>query len=266
IKGVARVLDIPYADAEKIAKLVPDDLGVKLPDVMENDPQFKEMAENGSEIEKRLIKTALGLEGMNNNLSTHAAGVIIMDSPVSDVMPTCTPTKGDGTQSQFTMKYAEAQGAVKFDFLGLRNLTIIDKTVELINRIRPPKDPLDISLIPMDDKKAFQLLCRGDTTGVFQLESEGMKTLIRKLKPDCFEDIIALVALYRPGPLGSGMVDDYVERKHGRPGKHSPGPGEVRPLRKPAGRLRPDRHLQSQLQGAGGPREKRGLLLPGAQP
>ncbi len=216
IRSVARVLDIPYSDADKIAKLVPDDLGVKLPKVIENEPKLKEMAENGTEVERKLIETALVLEGLNNNLSTHAAGVIIMDSPISDVMPTCTPTKGDGIQSMFTMKYAEAQGAVKFDFLGLRNLTIIDKTVYLINQNRPEDDQLDISLISMEDPTAYQLLCRGDTTGVFQLESEGMKTLIRKFKPDSFEDIIALVALYRPGPLGSGMVDDYVERKHGR--------------------------------------------------
>lgn len=216
IRGVARVLDIPYAEADKIAKLVPDDLGITLSKVLAQEPKLKEMLDEGSEIEQKLIKIALSLEGMNNNLSTHAAGVIIMDSPISDIMPTCTPTKGDGIQSQFTMKYAEAQGAVKFDFLGLRNLSIIDKTVTLINKNRAPDDKLDISLIPMDDGKTFQLLCRGDTTGVFQLESEGMKALIRKLKPDCFEDIIALVALYRPGPLGSGMVDDYVERKHGR--------------------------------------------------
>ncbi len=224
IKGVARVLDFPYAEAEKIAKLVPDDLGITLPKVMESEPQLKELLDNGTENEQKLIRTALALEGMNNNLSTHAAGVIIMDSPISDVMPTCTPTKGEGIQSQFTMKYAEDQGAVKFDFLGLRNLTIIDKTVELINRKRAEDDQLDISLIPMDDPKAFQLLCRGDTTGVFQLESEGMKALIRKLRPDCFEDIIALVALYRPGPLGSGMVDDYVERKHGRQKTKYPHP------------------------------------------
>ncbi|MFH2130590.1 MAG: DNA polymerase III subunit alpha [bacterium] len=216
IRGVARVLDIPYAEADKIAKLVPDDLGITLPKVLEQEPQLREMLENGSEIEQKLIKIALSLEGTNNNLSTHAAGVIIMDSPISDIMPTCTPTKGDGIQSQYTMKYAEAQGAVKFDFLGLRNLSIIDKTVSLINKKRAPDEALEIALIPMNDTKTFQLLCRGETTGVFQLESEGMKTLIRKLKPDCFEDIIALVALYRPGPLGSGMVDDYVERKHGR--------------------------------------------------
>lgn len=224
IRGVARVLDIPFAEADKIAKLVPDDLGIKLAEVMEKEPKLKEMADSGSEVEKKLIKTALSLEGTNNNLSTHAAGVIIMDSPVMDIMPVCTPTSGEGIQSQFTMKYAEDQGAVKFDFLGLRNLTIIDKTVELINRRRSEDDKLDISLIPMDDPNTFQLLCKGETTGVFQLESEGMKGLIRKLKPDCFEDIIALVALYRPGPLGSGMVDDYVERKHGRQKTSYPHP------------------------------------------
>jgi DNA polymerase III subunit alpha len=216
IRGVARVLDIPYAEADKIAKLIPDELGITLPQVMASEPRLKELAENGTKDEQKLIQTAMALEGLNNNLSTHAAGVIIMDTPIAAVMPTCTPTNGSGIQSQFTMKYAEAQGAVKFDFLGLRNLSVIDQTIRLINKQRGPDQPLDIALIPMDDPKTYQLLCRGDTTGVFQLESEGMKSLIRKLKPDCFEDIIALVALYRPGPLGSGMVDDYVERKHGR--------------------------------------------------
>ena len=114
------------------------------------------------------------------------------------------------------MKYAEAQGAVKFDFLGLRNLSIIDKTVTLINKKRATDDKLDISLIPMDDSKTFQLLCRGDTTGVFQLESEGMRKLLSRLQPDCFDDVIAVLALYRPGPLESGMVDMFVDRKHGR--------------------------------------------------
>lgn len=182
------------------------------------------MMENGTEEQKKLIKIAFDLEGVNNNLSTHAAGVIIMDTPVYDVMPTCTPTKGDTPQSMYTMKYAEAQGAVKFDFLGLRNLSIIDKTVELINSHRSKDNQLDISLISLEDPLTYELLCRADTTGVFQLESSGMKGLIKKLKPDCFEDIIALVALYRPGPLGSGMVDDYVEVKHGRQEPKYPHP------------------------------------------
>ena len=216
IRAVARVLDMPYSEADKIAKLVPDDLKVTLKKVMETRTEFRELAEKGTETERKLIKIAFALEGLNNNLSTHAAGVIIMDVPISDVMPTCTPTKGSDIQSMFTMKYAEAQGAVKLDLLGLRNLSVIDKAVRLINTKRDRENQLDISLIPMDDKKTFQLLGRGDTTGVFQLESEGMKKLIRNLKPDCFGDIIALVALYRPGPLGSDMVGDYVERKHGR--------------------------------------------------
>ncbi|MCP4298006.1 MAG: DNA polymerase III subunit alpha [Proteobacteria bacterium] len=217
IKGVARVLDIAYADADKIAKLVPDDLGINLSNAIKREPKLQEIAEYGTEVEQKLVKVSLALEGLNSNLSTHAAGVIIMNTPITDVMPICTSSSNDtNSQSQFTMKYAEDQGAVKFDFLGLRNLTVIDKAVRLINEHREQDNQLDISLISMTDKASYQLLCRGDTTGVFQLESEGMKTLIQKLRPDCFEDIIALVALYRPGPLGSGMVDDFVERKHGR--------------------------------------------------
>jgi len=216
LRGVARVLDIPYTEADKIAKLIPEELGITLEGAMDKVPELKSMAESGSELEIKLIQNALALEGLNNNLSTHAAGVIIMNSDVTDVMPTCTPAKGDGIQSMFSMKYAEDQGAVKFDFLGLRNLTVIDKAVKLINNNRPEEEPLDITTISMKDQKSFGLLSRGDTTGVFQLESPGMKELIKKLKPNDFEEIIALVALYRPGPLGSGMVDNFVERKHGR--------------------------------------------------
>lgn len=216
IKGVARVLDVPYAEAEKIAKLVPDDLGISIQKAIDMEPELKELAENGTERDKKIIRSALQLEGMNSNLSTHAAGVIIMNSDITDVMPICTASNGGGTQSMYTMKYAEDQGAVKFDFLGLRNLTVIDRAVQLINDRLKEEDKIDISLISMTDLPTYQLLCRGDTTGVFQLESDGMKKLIQKLRPDCFEDIIALVALYRPGPLGSGMVDDFVERKHGR--------------------------------------------------
>ncbi|OGH03739.1 MAG: DNA polymerase III subunit alpha [Candidatus Lambdaproteobacteria bacterium RIFOXYD1_FULL_56_27] len=216
LRGVARVLDIPYAEADKIAKLIPEELGITLEQAMEKEPELKRMAESGTELEKKLIQTALALEGLNNNLSTHAAGVIIMNSDITDVMPTCTPAKGDDLQSMYSMKYIEDQGAVKFDFLGLRNLTVIDKAVQLINAQRPQGQQLDIAAIEMDDKKTFALLGKGDTTGVFQLESQGMKELIKRLKPTNFEEIIALVALYRPGPLGSGMVENFVERKHGR--------------------------------------------------
>ncbi len=216
VRGVARVLDIPYAEADGIAKLIPDELGITLAKAMKKEAKLQEMADSGSELEQSLIRHSLALEGLNNNLSTHAAGVIIMNSAVTEVMPVCTPTKGETIQSQYTMKYAEDQGAVKFDFLGLKNLSIIDRAVELVNERLPAEKRIEISLIPLKDKKTFELLSRGDTTGVFQLESDGMKSLIQKLKPDCFEDIIALVALYRPGPLGSGMVEDFVECKHGR--------------------------------------------------
>ncbi|MDH5559820.1 MAG: DNA polymerase III subunit alpha [Deltaproteobacteria bacterium] len=216
IRGVARVLDFPYADADRIAKLIPDELNITIDASLKKEPRLKELLDNGSENEKKLLQTAMVVEGLNNNLSTHAAGIIIMNSPVYDIMPVCTPTKGEGIQSMYTMKYAEDQGAVKFDFLGLRNLTVIDRAVTLINSRKETQEVIDISMIQLDDAKTYQLLSRGETTGVFQLESAGMKNLIQKLKPDCFEDIIALVALYRPGPLGSGMVEDFVERKHGR--------------------------------------------------
>ena len=235
LRGVARVLDIPYAEADKIAKLIPDELGITLRDALEREPELRRLADEGTETEKKLIKLSLDLEGLNNNLSTHAAGVIIMNSDITDVMPTCTPTKGDGLQSMYSMKYAEDQGAVKFDFLGLRNLTVIDRAVKLINLHRPKDDQLDISLIEMADQPTFKLLSKGDTTGVFQLESGGMKELIKKLKPSVFAEIIALVALYRPGPLGSGMVDSFVECKHGRQAVKYPHPLLAETLRETYG-------------------------------
>lgn len=224
VRGVARVLDIPYGDADKIAKLIPDDLKMTVEKAIEMEPELKRLSEEGSETEQKLIKLSRDLEGLNSNLSTHAAGVIIMDSEISDVMPTCTPSKSESVQSQFTMEHAEHQGAVKFDFLGLRNLSIIDLAEGLINADKTEEEKLDISLIPLDDQATFDLLSRGDTTGVFQMESGGMKALLQKLKPDCFEDVIALVALYRPGPLGSGMVDDYVDVKHARKEAEYPHP------------------------------------------
>ena len=217
IKGVARVLGFSYADAEKIAKLIPDKLGITIKKALKDVPELLEIADHGTEIEQKLIKVSLALEGLNSNLSTHAAGIIIMNLPITDIMPVCTASSNDAnSQSQYTMKYAEDQGAVKFDFLGLRNLTVIDKAVTLINEQREVDNKLDISLIPTDDPLTFQLLRRGDTTGIFQLESSGMRSLIKKLQPTRFGDIIDLVALYRPGPMDSGMVDDFVERRHGR--------------------------------------------------
>ncbi len=215
IRNVARVLDFPYSEADKIAKLIPNIIGISLEKSIQQEPELKKLEEEGSENEKKLISLAKKLEGLTTHLGTHAAGVIIMDTDIREVMPVCTG-KDDSLQSMFTMKYAEDQGAVKFDFLGLLNLSTIDSALKLVNTQRPEEDPLDIEMIPMDDKLTFELLCRGDTTGIFQLESSGMKKLVVDMQPTLFEDIVAIVALYRPGPLGSGMVDDFIQRKHGR--------------------------------------------------
>jgi DNA polymerase-3 subunit alpha len=215
VRGVARVLDFPFSEADKIAKLVPNELGISLQDAIDKEPELARMEREGSENEQKLIRLSKTLENLSTHLGTHAAGVIIMDQDIREVMPICTG-KEHNVQSMFPMKYAEDQGAVKFDFLGLLNLSIIDKALELINRNRPPAEQIDLNKIPMDDPLTFELFCKGDTTGVFQLESSGMKKLLLDMRPSVFEDIVAILALYRPGPLGSGMVDDFVQCKHGR--------------------------------------------------
>ena len=215
VRGVARVLDFPYSQADKIAKLIPNDLNITLDDALGKVTELSSLAEDGSDNEKKLITFSRQLEDLNTHLGTHAAGVIIMDKDIRDVMPVCTGK--DGTlQSMYPMKYAEDQGAVKFDFLGLQNLSTIDNTVDLIKKSRPDSANIDIASIKMDDRLTFDLLCSGNTVGVFQLESSGMKRLVASMQPSSFEDIVAILALYRPGPLGSGMVEDYVQCKHGR--------------------------------------------------
>ena len=215
VRGVARVLDFPYAEADKIAKLVPNELNITLQDAINKEPELTKMETAGSENEQKLIRLSKTLEGLSTHLGTHAAGVIIMDQDIRELMPICTGKEGM-PQSMFTMKYAEDQGAIKFDFLGLLNLSNIDSAVAMINHGRVPQESLNLNRIKMDDELTFQLLCRGDTTGVFQLESSGMKKLLVDMQPSVFEDIVAILALYRPGPLGSGMVDNFVQCKHGR--------------------------------------------------
>ena len=215
VRGVARVLDFPYSEADKIAKLVPNDLNITLDQALEKEPELAVLASEGSENEQRLIKFSRQLEDLNTHLGTHAAGVIIMNQDIREVMPVCTGKEGT-LQSMYPMKYAEDQGAVKFDFLGLQNLSTIDNTLDLISKSRPDSAKVDISRIAMDDPLTFDLFCRADTIGVFQLESSGMKRLVSNMQPSAFEDIVAILALYRPGPLGSGMVEDYVQCKHKR--------------------------------------------------
>jgi len=215
VRGVARVLDFSYGDADKIAKLVPNELNISLDEAIRKESELARLASEGSDKERQLLDLSRKLEGLSTHLGTHAAGVIIMDQDLREVMPVCTGKEGT-LQSMYPMKYAEDQGAVKFDFLGLQNLSTIEGTLELINQDRESDDQLDISRIPMDDPPTFKLLCAADTAGVFQLESSGMKRLVSDMQPSSFEDIVAILALYRPGPLGSGMVEDFVQCKHGR--------------------------------------------------
>jgi len=225
IRDVARVMGIPYAEADTLAKLVPNELGIKLPDAVRREKKFKEMADKDQKI-KKLLDIAMALEGLYRNASTHAAGVVIGDRSLREWTPLYRSEEAE-IVTQYDKKIVEEVGLVKFDFLGLRTLTVIDKAVKIINRERMtqgglgegPADrqaPLNMLEIPLNDPAVFELLSRGDTMGIFQLESSGMRELLVKMKPQNFEDIIALVALYRPGPIGSGMVDDYVMCKHGK--------------------------------------------------
>jgi DNA polymerase-3 subunit alpha len=214
IRDVGRVLDIPYGEVDKIAKLVPARLGITLKEAIDEEPQLAQMMATDFRI-KELMEHALKLEGLNRHASTHAAGVVISERPLVEYLPLCNGKDGESV-TQFAMKSVESIGLIKFDFLGLKTLTVIHHAVGLVNKTLSADQQLEVDHIPMGDPKAFELLTKGETTGVFQLESSGMKELMINLKPSTFEDIIALVALYRPGPLGSGMVDDFIRRKHGQ--------------------------------------------------
>jgi len=211
IRDVGRALDIPLREVDAIAKMVPDVLNISLDDALKEEPRLREMAERPDIAD--LIKICRTLEGLTRHASTHAAGVVIGDKPLVEYLPLYKGKK-DEVVTQFDMKYVEKIGLVKFDFLGLRNLTVIDNALSLIKEQHGSAP--DLLNLDFDDAETYRLLSAGDTTGVFQLESSGMKDLLTRLKPACFDDVIALVALYRPGPLDSGMVDDFVERKHGR--------------------------------------------------
>ncbi len=212
IRDVGRALDIPLQEVDRIAKMVPDVLNISLEDALQQEPKIRELAKQNPDVAE-LIQVSRVLEGLPRHASTHAAGVVISDKPLVEYLPLFQGKK-DEVVTQFDMKIVEKIGLVKFDFLGLRNLTVIANALDMI--VRQGKTPPDIDNLNMEDPATYALLCSGDTTGVFQLESSGMKDLLIRLRPETFDDVIALVALYRPGPLDSGMVTDFVQRKHGR--------------------------------------------------
>ncbi len=217
VRDCGRVLGMGYGFVDRIAKLIPFELGITLDDALEKEPELKKLYDTEEEI-KNLIDLARSLEGLTRNAGKHAGGVVIAPSVLTDFAPLYCEEGAKNVVTQFDKDDVEASGLVKFDFLGLRTLTIIDWAVKTMDRKRAEQGlpPFDINKIPMADEKSYTLLKACKTTAVFQLESRGMKDLIRRLQPDCFEDIVALVALFRPGPLQSGMVDDFIDRKHGR--------------------------------------------------
>ncbi len=213
VKDVGRVLELGYTRVDRFSKLIPDEIGITLDKALAQEPRIaEEMARDEGLAE--LWRLGKQLEGLARQTGMHAAGIVISDGPMDEYVPVFTAEGTTGLITQYEMKMAEKVGLVKFDFLGLKTLTVIEKAVQLVRAKKDPK--FDIAFIPMADKKVYQLISDGHSVGVFQLESSGMKNLITKLKPSCFEDVIAVVALFRPGPLGSGMVDDFIERKHGR--------------------------------------------------
>ncbi|MDY6976614.1 MAG: DNA polymerase III subunit alpha [Pseudomonadota bacterium] len=213
VRDVGRVLGHPYGFVDRISKLIPPDPGMTLEKAFKAEPQLPEVYESDEEV-KDLIDMARILEGVTRNAGKHAGGVVIAPTTITDFSPLYCDDEGNNPVTQFDKNDVETAGLVKFDFLGLRTLTIIQWAIDMIKEGK--NVDVDISAIPLEDPKSFRTLQNAETTAVFQLESRGMKELIKRLKPDCFEDIIALVALFRPGPLQSGMVDNFIDRKHGR--------------------------------------------------
>ena len=223
VRDVGRALGHPYGYVDQIAKLIPFEIGMTLSRALEEDESLRYRYKNEEDV-AILIDLALKLEGICRNAGRHAGGVVISPKPLTEYMPLYTEQDGASTVTQFDMGDVEAIGLVKFDFLGLRTLTIIDWAVQNINKKlrNNHENEIDITSIPLDDDKTYKLIQSTKTMAVFQLESEGMRKLIKRLQPDSFEDLIALVALFRPGPLQSGMVDDFVDRKHGKAVIHYP--------------------------------------------
>ena len=217
VRDVARALGKPYALGDRISKMIPFIPGMTLEKAISSQPIFKKMINDEEEVSE-IIDLAYKLEGIARNVGKHAGGIVIAPGSIADFCPTYFDPQSDSLMTQFDKDDVETIGLVKFDFLGLRTLTVIDRAVKTINEYLSQKNEktLDLNTLTLDDPKVFELLASGRTTAVFQLESTGMRELIRRLKPTKFEEIVALLALYRPGPLESGMHDEFVDRKHGK--------------------------------------------------
>ena len=209
IRDVGRVMGFSYQDVDRLAKLIPNELNITIKEALKREPQFNELAAQDSRIEKHL-EISKSLEGLARHASTHAAGVVISDAPLTEYVPLFRANEQVSTQ--FTMKDLEKVGLLKMDFLGLKTLTMIVQALKIIKRTR--KKEIDIDHIELDDEEAYKMLGRAEAAGVFQLESSGMRDLLKKMQPTMFDHLVALLALYRPGPLGSGMVDDFIQRMH----------------------------------------------------
>jgi DNA polymerase III subunit alpha len=210
IRDVGRALSIPYGEVDRIAKLIPNVLNIKLDEAIKREPRLQEEQKGNPRI-KKLLDLSLALEGLNRHSSTHAAGVVISDLPLVDRIPLCKSPKED-VVTQFAMNDISEVGLTKFDFLGLKTLTVIKDTLHFIREAH--RVEVDIEYLPLNDRQTYELLMRGDTDGIFQLESSGMKDVLVRMKPDCIEDVIALIALYRPGPMDN--IPEFITRKQGR--------------------------------------------------
>ena len=217
VRDVARVQGKPYGLADRLSKMIPFEVGMTLEKAVAEEPELREFISSHDEVAE-IMDMAFQLEGCVRNVGRHAGGVVIAPSALEEFVPLYTESKGSGAISQYDKGDVELAGLVKFDFLGLKTLTIIDWSVNAINseRLKGGEEPIDPRSLPLDDSKTYELLRSAETTAIFQLESEGMKDLIRRLLPDNINDIVALVALFRPGPLQSGAVDEYIDRKHGK--------------------------------------------------
>jgi len=210
VRDVGRVMGLPYSEVDRIAKMIPAELGIKLEKALEQSPDLRALHDQDERV-RELMSHARVLEGLSRHASTHAAGVVITPTPLTDYVPLYRGSD-DETTTQFDMGACEKIGLLKIDFLGLRTLTVLQDCLESLRR---REIEVDLDRIPLDDPAAFELVAAGDTVGVFQFESSGMAEYLRKLRPECLEDMIAMNALYRPGPLGSGMIEDFIQRKHG---------------------------------------------------